>query len=103
MGEQMMRTAMIVSVTASRQLEIPPEIQAHLNPGDEYLIWQTEDTLVFKKVDKPMTLQDLLRRIEDLGPDSLQPSEAEICQMVKSVRHKRGNHEGAAGLLEFRF
>jgi hypothetical protein len=88
-----MRTATIISVTPDRQLEIPPEIQAQLTPGDEYLIWQTEDTILFKKVLKPLQLDDLFQRIDALTPDPEQPSEAEICQMVKEVRHKQSAHE----------
>ena len=88
-----MRTATIISVTPDRKLEIPPELQAQLTPGDEYLIWQTEDTILFKKVQKPLQLDDLFQRIDALEPDPDHLSEEEICQMVKEVRHKRADHE----------
>jgi hypothetical protein len=88
-----MRTATIISVTPERQLEIPPEIQAQLTPGDEYLIWQTEDTILFKKVQKPLQLNDLFHRVDALEPDPDQPSDDEICQIVKEVRHQRAAYE----------
>lgn len=91
-----MRTAIIVSVTAERQLEIPPEIQEKLNPGDEYLIWQTEDSLLFKKINKPLTLEELTGRIETLGTDPEQPSDEEICQVVKEVRRRRATDESSS-------
>ncbi len=84
-----MRTAKIVSVTPERQLELPPEIQAKLVPGDEYLIWQTEDTILFQKVQKPLQLKELFQRIDAIEPDPDEPSEADICQMVREVRHAR--------------
>lgn len=84
-----MRSATIITVTSDRQLELPPEIQTALTPGDEYLIWQTEDTILFKKVQKPLQLNDLFQRIDALEPESDQPSEAEICQMVKEVRRRQ--------------
>ena len=42
---------------------------------------------------KPRQLDDLFQRIDALEPDPDQPSEEEICQMVKEVRHKRAVHE----------
>ncbi|MBE9140832.1 hypothetical protein IQ254_27145 [Nodosilinea sp. LEGE 07088] len=79
----------VVSVNSDRQFAFPPEMLATLNPGDEYLVWQTNDTIVLKKVVQPLSLDTLLQRIEDLGPDPDQPSEAEICQIVKEIRHER--------------
>lgn len=84
---------MIVSVTPDRLLEIPPEIQAQLTPGDEYLIWQTEDRILFKKVPKPQSLNTLFQQIDTLEPDSDEPTELDICQMVKKIRHQRAAHE----------
>lgn len=86
-----MRTAMIVSVTADKQLELPPDIQEQLVPGDEYLIWKTEDSITFKKVHKPLTYSELSDKIDALGKDPDEPSMEEICQIVKEVRHKMSN------------
>ena len=88
-----MRKTTIVSVTPDRLLEIPPEIQANLTPGDEYLIWQTEDSILFKKVPKPPSLDTLFQRIDALEPDPDEPTESEICQIVKQVRHQQAAHE----------
>ena len=76
-----------VSVTSDRQLELPSEIQAMLQPGDEYVIFQTEDTLTFKKVNRPITFAEMTTRINALGVDSEEPTLQEISQMVREVRH----------------
>ena len=83
-----MRTAIIVSVTVERQLELPPEIQAKLNPGDEYVIWETEDSILFKKIQKPLQFSELRRRVEALGPDPEQPTLEEISEMIREVRQQ---------------
>ncbi len=41
-----MRKATIISVT-DRQLEIPPEIQAKLHAGDEFIIWEEGENIFF--------------------------------------------------------
>lgn len=79
----------VVSITQDRQFAFPPEILATLNPGDEYLVWQTADTILLKKITQPISFDTLFERIEALGPDPDQPSESEICQIVKRVRHER--------------
>ena len=76
-----------VSVTSDRQLELPSEIQAMLQPGDEYVIFQTEDTLTFKKVNRPITFAEMTTRINALGVDPEEPTLQEISQMVREVRH----------------
>ena len=76
-----------VSVTSDRQLELPSEIQAMLQPGDEYVIFQTEDTLTFKKVNRPITFAEMTARINTLGVDPEEPTLQEISQMVREVRH----------------
>ena len=80
-------TSTRVSVTADRQIELPSEIQAGLKPGDEYVIFQTEDTLTFKKVNKRMTFAEMTARIDALGVDPEEPTLQEISQMVREVRH----------------
>lgn len=86
-----MRTAIIISVTEDRQLELPPELQAKLNPGDEYMIWETEDSILFKKIQKPLQFSELRRRVEALGPDPEQPTLEEICEMVREVRQQNAS------------
>ena len=86
--EDIMRQATIISVTSDRQLEIPPEIQAQLRPGDEYLVWATDDGILFKKVQKSPTYSDLLAKVEALGPDPEEMSLEEISALVKEVRQE---------------
>jgi hypothetical protein len=87
--EMNMRTAIIVSVTPDKQLELPPDIQEKLVPGDEYLIWQTEDSITFKKVNQPVSFEQLKEKIAQLGQDETWMSEEEVCQIVKEVRKQK--------------
>lgn len=80
-----MRKAIIVSVTEQRQLEIPAEIQAKLQPGDEYIVWETKDGFLFKKVQKNLELDDLLENVEKLGTDPNQLTLEEISQIVRNI------------------
>lgn len=86
-----MRIAIIISVTEDRQLELPPEIQSKLNPGDEYMIWQSDDTILFKKIQKPLAYSDLWEKIEALGSDPNELSLEEISEIVREVRRRRTN------------
>jgi hypothetical protein len=79
----------VISITQSRQFAFPPEILKTLEPGDEYLLWQSDDTIVLKKITQPVSLDTLFERIEALGSNSDEPTEAEICEIVKNIRHKR--------------
>jgi hypothetical protein len=83
-----MRPATVISVTADRQLELPPEIQSQLQPGDEYLIWQTEDTILFKKVQKPTTLADIRAKVNGLGADPDEPTLEALSAIVREVRQQ---------------
>jgi hypothetical protein len=88
-----MRQATIISVTSDRQLEIPPEIQAQLTPGDEYLIWQTENTILLQKVEHPSDFDLLMAKVEALGPDPDQLTMDEITAIVKEVRREIQSNE----------
>jgi|GEM_PF-2243473 len=79
----------VVTITQERQFAFPPEILEALEPGDEYLLWQTDDTIVLKKITQTISFDTLFQRIEALGPDSDQPTEAEICDIVNTIRHER--------------
>ncbi|WP_228054776.1 hypothetical protein [Gloeocapsopsis crepidinum] len=81
-----MDKAIIVSITEQRQLEIPAEIQAHLHPSDEYIVWKTKDGFLFKKVQKNLELADLLEKVKELGTDPNQPTLEEISQIVHEIR-----------------
>ncbi len=64
-----MRKATIVSVTGDRQLEIPPELQERLAPGDEYIMAISDNLFTFQKIQKPLSFDELQKRIEALRPD----------------------------------
>ncbi|ASC71716.1 hypothetical protein XM38_026700 [Halomicronema hongdechloris C2206] len=90
-----MRKATIVRATRDRQLEISPEIQAQLNRGDEYLIWQSGDSIHLQKIHKPSSFEDLMARVDALGPDPDQLNMEEITNLVKEVRRdmQQSNHQ----------
>ncbi|MBO3459225.1 hypothetical protein G7B40_027520 [Aetokthonos hydrillicola Thurmond2011] len=88
-----MTRALVVQVTAEGQLEIPPEVLSSLQPGDEYYLWQEDDMLVFKKIQKPNGLSCLWQKLDELGTDPEQPSMEEITAMVNEVRRKISNNE----------
>lgn len=83
-----MRSTTVISVTSDRQLELPPELQATLQPGDEYLIWQTDDTILFRKVQRPISLADIRLRVNALGVDPEEPTLEELSQIVREVRQE---------------
>lgn len=84
-----MRTAIIVSVTPEGNLELPPEIREKIRPGDEYLLWQTEDSILLKKIQKPLDWEELRRRRDAIGPDPNELTMEEICEIVREVRRER--------------
>ena len=85
----MTATPTIICVTPDLQLELPPEIQAQLTPGDRYQISITNGSILLKKVQPTETgFADLWQRLEELGLDPDQPSDEEICAMVKAVRRE---------------
>ncbi|WP_143438289.1 AbrB/MazE/SpoVT family DNA-binding domain-containing protein [Hydrocoleum sp. CS-953] len=47
-----MTSKTVIQVTANGQLELPPEIRSQLQPGDEFFLWQDEDTIILKRVKK---------------------------------------------------
>jgi bifunctional DNA-binding transcriptional regulator/antitoxin component of YhaV-PrlF toxin-antitoxin module len=88
-----MSKTVVVQVTADGQLEIPLEILSSLQPGDEYYLWQENDMIVLKKIQKPKGLSGLWQKLDELGTDSEQPPMEEITAMVKEVRHRLSNNE----------
>lgn len=88
-----MTQAKVISVNDQRQIDLPEDILQTLNPGDEYLVWQTGDTITFKKIQKAPTYSTLLKKIEALGPDPEEMSLEEISALVKEVRQEAANRE----------
>ena len=78
----------VITVTEERQLNLPTDLLGNLEPGDEYILWQEEDTIVLKKIHKPKGLSKLWQKIDELGEDTEQLSIEEITAMVKEVRHQ---------------
>ena len=83
-----MRKATIVSVTDNLQLEIPPEIQAKLHAGDEFMIWEEGENIFFQKLQKPVSLNDLRSRVQSLGVDPEQPNLTELGELVREYRQE---------------
>lgn len=83
-----MRKATIISVTSNLQLEIPPEIQAKLHAGDEFMIWEEGENIFFQKLQKPISLSDIQSRVQSLGVDPEQPTLAELGELVREYRQE---------------
>jgi hypothetical protein len=81
---------LLIQISPEGKLELPPEIQARLKPGDKYMISVTEDSITLKKVHKDkVDLEQFFQRLEATEPDPHQPSLSEISQMVKEARQTR--------------
>lgn len=83
-----MRKTMIISVTPNLQLEIPPEIQSKLRPGDEFMIWEEGENIFFQKLQKQISISDLRSRVQSLGADPDQPTLAELGEIVREYRQE---------------
>ena len=61
----------MIQVTVNGQLELPPEISSQLQPGDEFLLWQEEDTIILKRVEKS-TVEEMIKAKKGVNsePDS---------------------------------
>ena len=81
-----MRKATIVTVTPNLQLEIPPEIQAKLQAGEEFMIWEEGEDIFFQKLKKPISLNDLRTRVQSLGEDPEQQTLEELGKLVREYR-----------------
>jgi hypothetical protein len=83
-----MRKTTIVSVTSDLQLEVPPEIQSKLRPGDEFMIWEEGENIFFQKLQKQKSISDLRSRVQSRGTDPDQPTLAELGEMVRGYRQE---------------
>jgi hypothetical protein len=83
-----MRKATIVTVTSNLQLEIPPELQAKLHAGDEFMIWEEGENIFFQKLQKPISLNDLRTRVNSLDVDPGQPTLEELGELVREYRQE---------------
>jgi hypothetical protein len=82
-----MQVKAIAKVTATGNLELPPEILAQLEPLSEYEILMTEEKIVLeKKPNLEVDLDQFLQSLNSLEPDPEQPTLEEISEIVKEVR-----------------
>ena len=84
-----METNVIIRVTDDKQLNIPPEMQSQLQPGDEYKVVIKDNTIVLEKIPKvAVDLDAFLEEMENLKPEADGPSLEEISEVVKEVRQE---------------
>ncbi|MCC5599685.1 hypothetical protein [Nostoc favosum] len=84
-----METDPIIRVTDEKQINLPPEIQYKLQPGDEYRVTIKINCIVLEKITHPnVDLDEFLQGLEDLEPDPNQPTLEEISEIVKDVRRE---------------
>ena len=83
-----MTQAKVVSVNDQRQIDLPEDILQTLNPGDEYLVWQTGDSILLQKIQKPSAFDALLAKVDTLGTDPDQLSMDDLTALVKDVRRQ---------------
>jgi bifunctional DNA-binding transcriptional regulator/antitoxin component of YhaV-PrlF toxin-antitoxin module len=50
MGNMTSKT--VIQVTIDGQLELPIAIRSRLRAGDEFVLWEEEDTIILKRVKK---------------------------------------------------
>lgn len=79
----------IISVSEDRKLELPQEIQCQLQPGEQYKISISEDSIILKKIQKSSTWIELSQHIKAQGKDPQQPTLQEISEMVKEMRRQK--------------
>ncbi|MEH2153632.1 AbrB/MazE/SpoVT family DNA-binding domain-containing protein [Nostoc sp.] len=84
-----MQTDPIIRITDEKQINLPPEIQYQLQPGDQYRVTIKGNYIVLEKITKPnVDLDEFLQCLEDLEPDPNQPTLEEISEIVKDVRQE---------------
>ncbi|MBR8838720.1 MAG: hypothetical protein DSM106950_33135 [Stigonema ocellatum SAG 48.90 = DSM 106950] len=84
-----METGVIIRVTEEKQLNLPPEIQSQLQPGDEYRVIIKDNCILLEKITKQtVDLDEFLQQMEELEPDPNQPTLQEISEVVKEVRRE---------------
>ena len=86
--EYILKSNITVPVNSDGKLEIPPEIEAQLKPGDRYTVTVTADNIVFQKV-AGFDWEEWERRIEAVSPDPDELTMEEICELVREVRREK--------------
>ncbi|MCC5629835.1 hypothetical protein LC613_18020 [Nostoc sphaeroides CHAB 2801] len=84
-----METDPIIRITDEKQINLPPEIQYQLQPGDQYRVTIKGNCIVLEKITQQnVDLDDFLQSLEQLEPDPNQPTLEEISEIVKDVRQQ---------------
>ncbi|WP_449419716.1 hypothetical protein [Phormidium nigroviride] len=83
-----MKSDVTVRVSSEGKLEIPPELESQLNPGDRYTAIVTADSIVFQKV-ASFDWEEWERRVEAANPDPDELTMEEICEIVREVRREK--------------
>jgi bifunctional DNA-binding transcriptional regulator/antitoxin component of YhaV-PrlF toxin-antitoxin module len=83
-----MKSDITVRVNSEGKLEIPTEIETQLNPGDQYNVIVTGDSIIFQKV-AGFDWEELRRRRDSLPPDPNPMTMEEICEIVREVRREK--------------
>ncbi|MBP0009513.1 MULTISPECIES: hypothetical protein [unclassified Roseofilum] len=82
-----------ITVTPEKTLELPPEVQARLNPGEQYLVSISEEAITLtkaKSIQSPaFDWQKWEANLETQADDSEKLSIEEICEIVREVRQNR--------------
>ena len=86
--EYILKSNITVPVNSDGKLEIPPEIEAQLKPGDRYTVTVTADNIVFQKV-AGFDWEEWERQIEAASPDPDELTMEEICELVREVRREK--------------
>lgn len=56
----------VIQVTKDGQLKLPPEISSRLQPGDEFVLWAQKDTIILKRVEKPL-VDDIIKQPDEVS------------------------------------
>jgi len=83
-----MKSDITVRVSSEGKLEIPTEIETQLNPGDQYSVIVTGDSIIFQKV-AGFDWEEWERRVEAANPDPDELTMEEICEIVREVRREK--------------
>jgi len=67
-----MTKELLIQINREGNLELPPEVQTRLNPGDKYMISLTEDSIILKKVHQDkVNLEQFFERLEAMEPEKI--------------------------------
>jgi hypothetical protein len=86
--DYILKSNITVLVNPDGKLEIPPEIEEQLKPGDKYTVTVTADNIIFQKV-AGFDWEEWERRVEAANPDPDELTMEEICELVREVRREK--------------